>query len=123
MPPIRPLSQECRQIFGERTIYETGFYLCKSTGSPQSDDGTSASTAGRSHEVAARITHHKTGVVTSLDKLTAPHLSRLLEEVLNETTYRDNARRMQKAIVKADGLSVAADLIEQSLGVVTEPGR
>jgi zeaxanthin glucosyltransferase len=73
--------------------------------------------------IAARITHHRTGVVTSLDKLTAPHLSSLLDEVLNEATYRDNARRMQKAIVKANGLSVAADLIEQSLGVVTEAGR
>ena len=73
--------------------------------------------------IAARIAHHKTGVVTSLDKLTAPHLSKLLDEVLNQTTYRDNARRMQKTIVKANGLSVAADLIEQSLGVVTEAGR
>ena len=73
--------------------------------------------------IAARISHHKTGVVTSLDKLTAPHLSRLLDEVLNETTYRANARQMQKAIVKANGLSVAADLVEQSLGVVTEAGR
>jgi hypothetical protein len=30
---------------------------------------------------------------------------------------------MQKAIVKANGLSVAADLVEQSLGVVSEAGR
>jgi zeaxanthin glucosyltransferase len=73
--------------------------------------------------IAARISHHKTGVVTSLDKLTAPHLSRLLDEVLNEAPYRDNARQMQKAIVKANGLSVATDLVEQSLGVVTEAGR
>jgi hypothetical protein len=65
--------------------------------------------------IAARIAYHKTGVVTSLDKLTAIHLSTLLGEVLNDATYRDNARRIQKAIVKANGLSAAADLVEESL--------
>jgi MGT family glycosyltransferase len=67
--------------------------------------------------VAARIADKQTGVVTSLDKLTADHLSTLLSEVLNDSTYRDNARNLQKAIAEANGLSVAADLIEQSLGV------
>jgi len=67
--------------------------------------------------VAARIAHKQTGVVTSLDKLTADHLSTLLSEVLSNAIYRDNARKLQKAIVEANGLSVAADLIEESLGV------
>jgi zeaxanthin glucosyltransferase len=67
--------------------------------------------------VAARIAHHQTGVVTSLDKLTADHLSTLLDEVLTNSTYRDNARKLQKAIAEANGLSVAADLVEESLGV------
>jgi zeaxanthin glucosyltransferase len=67
--------------------------------------------------VAARIAHHRTGVVTSLDKLTAEHLSTLLNEVLSNPTYRANACKLQKAIAKANGLSVAADLIEESLGV------
>ena len=67
--------------------------------------------------VAARVAHNQTGVVTSLNKLTTGHLSRLLNEVLNDSTYRDNARKLQKAIVKANGLSVAADLVETSLGV------
>jgi len=66
--------------------------------------------------VAARIAHHKTGVVTSLDKLTADRLALLLEEVLTDPTYRENARKLQKAIKQANGLSVAADLIEESLG-------
>jgi MGT family glycosyltransferase len=66
--------------------------------------------------IAARIAYHKTGVVTSLDKLTAAHLTSLLGEVLSDETYRDNARRIQKAIVKTDGLSLASDLVEQSLG-------
>src|SRR5260221_209199 len=67
--------------------------------------------------VAARIADKKTGVVTSLDKLTASHLSTLLDEVLNDSTYRNNARKIQKAVAKTNGLSRAADLIEQSLGV------
>ena len=67
--------------------------------------------------VAARIAHKKTGVVTSLDKLTADHLAFLLKEVLSDTTYRENARKLQKTIADVNGLSVAADLIEESLGV------
>ena len=67
--------------------------------------------------VAARIAHKRTGVVTSLDKLTADHLAFLLNEVLTNPTYRENARKLQKAIAEANGLSVAADLIEESLGL------
>jgi len=72
--------------------------------------------------IAARIAHHKTGLVASLDKLNAVNLSTLVGEVLSDATYRDNARRIQKAIVKANGLSVAADLVEESLGM-TEAGK
>ena len=67
--------------------------------------------------VAARIAHHKTGVVTSLDKLTPDHLALRLEEVLTNPTYRENAGKMQKAITEANGLSVAADLIEESFRI------
>src|SRR5258707_6124259 len=73
--------------------------------------------------VAARIAHKQTGIVTSLDKLTADHLSALLSEVLKDSTYRDNARQLQKAIAKANGLSVAADLIETTLGVTKQAGK
>ena len=66
--------------------------------------------------VAARIAHYKTGVVTSLDKLTPEHLSALLNQVLEDSTYRNNALRMKKAISNANGLSVAADLVDQALG-------
>ena len=48
--------------------------------------------------VAARIAHHKTGVVASSDKLTPEHLSDLLSQVLEDPSYRNNARRMQMAI-------------------------
>jgi MGT family glycosyltransferase len=66
--------------------------------------------------VAARIAHKRTGVVTSLDKLNADHLAFLVNEVLTNPTYRQNARKLQKAIAEANGLSRAADLIEESLG-------
>jgi zeaxanthin glucosyltransferase len=72
--------------------------------------------------VAARIADKKTGVVASVDKLTADHLSTLLNEVLNNSTYRGNASKLQKAIAKANGLSVAADLIEESLVLTKKAG-
>jgi UDP:flavonoid glycosyltransferase YjiC (YdhE family) len=73
--------------------------------------------------VAARIAEKRTGVVTSLDKLSADHLSTLLNEVLNNSTYRDNSRKLQKAITEANGLSVAVDLIEESLGMTEATAR
>jgi zeaxanthin glucosyltransferase len=72
--------------------------------------------------VAARIAEKQTGVVTSLDKLTANHLSTLLDEVLNDSTYRYNAGKLQSAIAETNGPSVAADLIEKSLGVTKKAG-
>jgi zeaxanthin glucosyltransferase len=73
--------------------------------------------------VAARIAHHQTGVVTSLEKLTADHLSILLDEVLTNSIYRDNAGELQKAIARTSGLSVAADLVETSLGVTEKADK
>ena len=71
--------------------------------------------------VAARIAHRQTGVVTSLDKLTPGHLSELLDEVLVNSTYRANAQKLQRKIVEANGLSVAADVVEEALGVRKKP--
>jgi zeaxanthin glucosyltransferase len=67
--------------------------------------------------VAARIAYKKTGVVTPLAELTADHLAGLLNEVLTDPTYRANARKLRKAIAEVNGLALAADLIEESLGV------
>jgi MGT family glycosyltransferase len=71
--------------------------------------------------VAARIAHRQTGVVTSLDKLTPGRLSGLLDEVLINPTYRANAQKLQRKIVEANGLSVAADVVEEALGVRKKP--
>jgi UDP:flavonoid glycosyltransferase YjiC (YdhE family) len=59
----------------------------------------------------------------SRDKLTADHLATLLNKVLIDPTYRDNARKLQKAITKANGLSVAADLVEESLSGTKKAGK
>jgi zeaxanthin glucosyltransferase len=72
--------------------------------------------------VGARITEKKTGLVVSLKELTGPHLSHILDQVLNSSTYRDNARYFQKAIAETNGLSKAADLLEQAFGLTPSAG-
>ena len=67
--------------------------------------------------VAARIAHKKTGKRTPLDGLNTANLSALLNEVFDDPIYRDNSRAIQKAIVKKNGLSGAADLLEQAFGL------
>jgi zeaxanthin glucosyltransferase len=67
--------------------------------------------------VAARIAEKKTGKTTSLDGLDTSNLSALVDDVFNNPLYRDNSRAIQKAIAKRNGLSVAADLLEQGFGI------
>jgi MGT family glycosyltransferase len=73
--------------------------------------------------VAARIAEKKTGLFVPLKKLTVSRLSLLLDQVLNEPTYRDNARNFQKVIAETNGLSRAADLIEESLGLTKNAAK
>ena len=67
--------------------------------------------------IAARIADKKTGTVASLEGLDSSRLSDHFDEVLNNPVYRHNARSMQKAIARKNGLSVAADLLEEAFGV------
>jgi zeaxanthin glucosyltransferase len=67
--------------------------------------------------VAARIAEKKTGLVIQLKELTGPRLGFLLDQVLNDSTYRDNARYFQKAIAETNGVSKAADLLERAFGL------
>jgi zeaxanthin glucosyltransferase len=67
--------------------------------------------------VAARIAAHETGVVASLEELTVSHLATFIDEVLNNSIYRDNARKFQQTIAKTNGLSRAADLLEEAFGL------
>ena len=70
--------------------------------------------------VAARIAAKKTGVTMPFEKLTSERLSTLLGEVLNNGVYRENACKFQEVIAKTNGPSMAADLVEQALGVRKE---
>jgi MGT family glycosyltransferase len=67
--------------------------------------------------VAARIAEKKTGLVIQLKELTGPRLGFLLDQVLNDSTYRDNARYLAKAIAQTNGVSKAADLLERAFGL------
>jgi UDP:flavonoid glycosyltransferase YjiC (YdhE family) len=43
--------------------------------------------------------------------------------VLHDPIYRDNARKLQKAIAEANGLSDAADLVEECLAVTEKASK
>ena len=70
--------------------------------------------------VAARIAEKKTGLFVPLKELTVSRLTLLLDQVLNDPTYRDNARYFQKAIAETNGLSKAADLLERAFELAQE---
>jgi zeaxanthin glucosyltransferase len=67
--------------------------------------------------VAARIAHHKAGVVVPLRKLSANRLRSAIEAVLTQEQYRAAARKIQAAMHEVDALETAADVIEGSLGL------
>src|SRR6202023_60848 len=73
--------------------------------------------------IAARIAAKKTGVTMSFTDLTSEHLSTLLDEVLNCSIYRENARKFQEIISKTNGLALAANIVERSFGVTQERDR
>jgi zeaxanthin glucosyltransferase len=64
--------------------------------------------------VAARIAEKKTGRYVPLKELSESRLSLLLDQVLNDSTYRHRARYFQKVIAETDGLSKAADQLERA---------
>jgi zeaxanthin glucosyltransferase len=66
--------------------------------------------------VAARIAEKKTGLVVSLKELTSARLSLALDQVLNDSTYRDQTRHFQRVIAETNGLSRAATLLEHAFG-------
>jgi zeaxanthin glucosyltransferase len=64
--------------------------------------------------VAARIAYTKTGAYVPLPEMTVPKLSALIEEVLSNPKYRQNANKMKQAIVQTNGLEKAIDLLEDA---------
>jgi len=62
--------------------------------------------------VAARIADKKVGVVMSPDQASPEHFVAAIKRVLEDSTFRDNVRRVQEAIRSTDGLSIAAGILE-----------
>jgi MGT family glycosyltransferase len=67
--------------------------------------------------VAARIVYTRTGVAIPYRRLNTDRLRRAVRLVLEDSRYRENARRLQAAIQAANGLERAAQIIETSLGI------
>jgi MGT family glycosyltransferase len=64
--------------------------------------------------VAARIANENVGFVMSPEQASPVTFAAAIKRVLGDSTIRDNARRMQKAIRRTDGLSIAADVLESA---------
>lgn len=67
--------------------------------------------------VGARIAYTRTGVVIPLKELTTEKLRAAVDQVLSDPQYGKNARRLQQAIQKTNGLELAANLIEKAFEV------
>jgi UDP:flavonoid glycosyltransferase YjiC (YdhE family) len=75
--------------------------------------------------VGARIAHTGTGVVVPLKTLAGESavqkLREAIETVLDNGLYRENTQRIQQAIERTNGLSMAADLIDRTLREAVRP--
>jgi zeaxanthin glucosyltransferase len=67
--------------------------------------------------VAARIAHTKTGAYIPIQHLTVAGLATLIDEVLDNPDYRQNAQHLKKVIIETKGLEKAADLLEHAFGL------
>ena len=64
--------------------------------------------------VAARITNKKVGFAISPNQASPGNFVAAIKWMLEDSTFRDNARRMQEAIRKTDGLSIAGGILESA---------
>ena len=71
--------------------------------------------------VAARIAYTKTGAYVPLRELSTLRLSTLIDDVLGNPKYRQNANKMREAMVRTNGLEKAADLLEQAFNLPPKP--
>ena len=65
--------------------------------------------------VAARIAWTGAGELVPLNKLNIPRLRDSVKRVFTEESYKQNALRLQAATLRADGVTRAADIIEQAV--------
>jgi zeaxanthin glucosyltransferase len=61
------------------------------------------------------IAYTKTGTFVPLKELTVPRLTSLIDRVLRNPEYRENANRLRQAIANTNGLEKAVDLLEEAL--------
>jgi len=66
--------------------------------------------------VAARIAHHGTGEFLDVADLTVAGLSKMIQQVHTNPSFRAKARYFQKVIAQTRGLDVAAGVIEHAFG-------
>lgn len=64
--------------------------------------------------IAARLARTQAGKMLQLDTLDETTLRKAISEVLTESSYRHNARRLQQAIQSSGGVKQAADIIEKA---------
>jgi len=69
--------------------------------------------------VAARIAWVGVGEFVSLSRLNVSSLRKAIERVLTESSYKQNAVRLQALIRKTGGVTQAADIIEQAVSTRT----
>jgi zeaxanthin glucosyltransferase len=67
--------------------------------------------------VAARIAFTNTGKFVPFADLSAPFLRSLVDQVITDPLYRENAQKMAAVIQKLNGPRLAADIIEDAFGV------
>jgi zeaxanthin glucosyltransferase len=67
--------------------------------------------------VARRIVDNGTGCYMPLKNLTAKGLATLIDEVLSDGAYVESVRKLQKSIAQYNGLSAAANLLEEAFGL------
>src|SRR6266404_3218822 len=67
--------------------------------------------------VAARIAYTKTGAYVPIQEMTASRLSALIDEVLSNPEYRQNANNIKQVIAETNGLERATDLLEQAFNL------
>jgi zeaxanthin glucosyltransferase len=67
--------------------------------------------------VAASIAYTKTGAYVPIQEMTASRLSALIDEVLSNPDYRQNANHMKQVIAETNGLEKAVDLLEQAFNL------
>ncbi len=65
--------------------------------------------------VATRLIWTGAGEVVPLKDLNIPRLRTTVEQVLTKETYRKNSVRLKESILRAGGVTKAADIVEQSI--------